>query len=83
MNGMNRMNRMNRINRINRMNRMSDMGGESKIYRITERKGATDGGSEAELPLVHESCNYSGFSFAAVAGALLMFAGIIIYALVA
>ena len=38
--------------------------------------------SESELPLVHESCNFSGFSMAAVAGALLLFAGILLYAIV-
>ena len=37
---------------------------------------------ENEMPLVHESCNLSGFSMAAVAGALLLFAGIFLYALV-
>ena len=35
-----------------------------------------------EMPLVHENCNCSGFTMAAVGSALLMFVGIIIYALV-
>ena len=34
------------------------------------------------LPLVHESCNYSNFSLFAAVGALLIFAGIILYALI-
>lgn len=34
------------------------------------------------MPLVHESCNYSVFTLAAAAGAVLAFAGILIYALI-
>lgn len=37
---------------------------------------------ESSPSLVHESCNCSGFTMAAVAGALLLFAGIFLYALV-
>ena len=37
---------------------------------------------ENEPPLVHESCNCSGFSMAALGGALLLFAGILLYAIV-
>ena len=37
---------------------------------------------EESLPLVHESCNYSTFSFVAADSGLLVFAGIILYALI-
>ena len=37
---------------------------------------------DSSMPLVHESCNYSVFSLAAAAGAVLAFAGILIYALI-
>ena len=54
--------------------------GESKkgIRNKKENVSAT----KKEMPLVHESCNFSGFSMVAVAGALLLFAGIFLYALV-
>ena len=38
--------------------------------------------AEKELPLVHENCNYSDFSFAAAVSGLIAFVGILIYALV-
>lgn len=37
---------------------------------------------ENSLPLVHESCNYSNFGFFAAVSGLLIFAGIILYALI-
>jgi hypothetical protein len=39
--------------------------------------------TEESMPLVHESCNYSTFSFVAAVSGLLVFAGIILYALIA
>ena len=37
---------------------------------------------EESLPLVHDSCNYSTFSFVAAVSGLITFAGIILYALI-
>ena len=37
---------------------------------------------ENTLPLVHESCNYSNFAFATAVSGILVFAGIILYALI-
>lgn len=71
------------MRRIGRMNRMSNFNGESKVYRVSEQKGSSGSASDCELPLVHKSCEYSGFSLAAAAAALIMFAGIIIYAIIA
>ena len=37
---------------------------------------------EVSLPLVHESCKYSNFAFAASVAGVLLFAAIILYALI-
>lgn len=58
----------------NVMNQQSFSKGKIKIARIEE---------EDCKPLVHESCNCSNFGLAVAAGALLVFAGIILYALIA
>ena len=38
--------------------------------------------AEEALPLVHESCKYSNFSFAVAVSGLIAFVGILVYALV-
>lgn len=65
--------RMGRIERNARAQGFSGVKAEKKIQRAT---------AEQELPLVHESCNCSGFTMAVVAAALITFVGIFIYALV-
>ena len=70
------------MRRINRISRMSNLNRVQKVYRFSEQKGESDSNLDCELPLVHESCKYSGFSLVAAAAAVLMFAGIIIYALI-
>ena len=54
--------------------------GESE--KVNKNKREEKKSAEKEMPLVHESCNLSGFGMAAVAGALLLFAGIFLYALI-
>lgn len=59
----------------------SQMGaGKKNTYRAEKTADAKD--FAKELPLVHESCNASGWTMAAVAGALMLFAGILLYAIV-
>ena len=70
------------MRRINRISRMSNVDRTQKVYRFSEQRGESDSEFDCELPLVHESCKYSGFSLAAVTAAILMFAGIIIYAVI-
>ena len=70
------------MRRINRISRMSNVDRTQKVYRFSEQRGESDSEFDCELPLVHESCKYSGFSLAAVTAAVLMFAGIIIYAVI-
>lgn len=53
---------------------------ESK--KVNKNKKEEVRSSEKAIPLVHKDCNFSGFSMVAVAGALLLFAGIFLYALV-
>ena len=48
----------------------------SKVEKV-EKKA-----EENSMPLVHESCKYSNFTIGAAVAGLLVFAGIILYALV-
>ena len=66
-----------RVNNIN--NAMNNQNiSEIKNNNIMEEKEKKE---EKALPLVHESCNYSNFSFAVAVSGLLAFAGILVYAL--
>ena len=71
MNGELRQGRMN-----SGMNNMSN----ASIFSLNERNEKME--QSADMPLVHESCNCSGFTMAAVGASLLMFVGIIVYALI-
>ena len=56
---------------------------KEKAYKSVKHTEATiEKSVEEGLPLVHESCRYSNFSFAAAVSGLLVFAGIILYALI-
>ena len=62
------------INNINNAMSQNDFAtGEVKSAKTVKTE---------ELPLVHESCKCSTFSLTVAAGALLVFAGIILYALI-
>ncbi len=53
---------------------------DGDVRRVKKNNAKTVEAEEA-LPLVHESCKCSTFSLAVAAGGLLVFAGIILYAL--
>lgn len=63
---------------VRRINNLMDNQNISKI----ENNSVENVMEEKELPLVHESCNYSNFSFAVAVSGLIAFMGILIYALV-
>ena len=67
------------LRHINNVMNTQTLGGKN-IVRRAEKTSKMN--AEKETPLVHESCNFSGFSMAAVAGALLLLAGILLYAIV-
>ena len=53
---------------------------EAKYFALPPK---TDKKKEiSDMPLVHEDCKCSGFTMAAVGASLLMFVGIIVYALI-
>ena len=49
----------------------------------TEEIKVNDMDEMKEMGVISESCNCSGFSLSAIGGAILMFAGILIYTLIA
>ena len=73
---------MNGELRQRRINNVSNINGVGKKSLFAAPEGAVEQERSAEMPLVHESCNCSGFTMAAVGTAVLMFLGIIVYALV-
>ena len=73
MNGELRQRRINNVSNIN-------CGGKQALFATSE--GAVAQERKSDMPLVHESCNCSGFTMAAVGASVLMFLGIIVYALV-
>ena len=71
MNGELRQGRMN--NSINNMRKVH-------AFSLSERDETMQ--KNTDMPLVDESCKCSGFTMAAVGASLLMFVGIIVYALI-
>ena len=63
---------------VRRINNLMDNQDFSKIENIS----AENLMEEKALPLVHESCNYSNFSFAVAVSGLIAFAAILVYALI-
>lgn len=70
MNGELRQRRINNIEKV-QLFTMSDINDNKKDICEAE-----------DMPLVHESCKCSGFTMAAVGASLIMFVGIIVYALI-
>ena len=53
----------------------------NKVMEQENAKNDINVKEENSLPLVHKSCNYSNFTFAAWVSGALVFAGIMLYAL--
>ena len=65
------------LRHINNVMNTQTLGSKNTVRRAEKTSKMN---AEKETPLVHESCNFSGFSMAAVAGGILLCIGIIIYA---
>lgn len=54
----------------------------NKAKLFSKKENVNEQSFTEEMPLVHESCRCSGFTMMAVASAVLMFVGIIVYAII-
>ena len=62
-----------------RQGRINNLG-NAQLFKMSERENKV--GEGESMPLVHEDCKCSKFTMFAVGASLLMFVGIIVYALI-